>query len=179
MEGMKPWIVVGSDVICNASAYRKQIETYSIHSFPHLIFYRNQEEAMEQVKSQISGECRFVQLPAFYEDVSSTRIRENVNAGRDISGLVDTRAQNYIYRQGLYSVDSVYKKTASYTPIESNLNISDSSCSLKLQYEDEKTAEVCFHSVDMGNLLCECRNMEEADALRSVISGSVIWMDRV
>ncbi len=179
MEGVKPWIVVGSDVICNASAYRKQVETYSIHSFPHLIFYRNQEEAMEQVKSQISGECRFVQLPAFYEDVSSTRIRENVNAGRDISGLVDTRAQNYIYRQGLYSVDSVYKKTASYTPIESNLNISDSSCSLKLQYEDEKTAEVCFHSVDMGNLLCECRNMEEADALRSVISGSVIWMDRV
>lgn len=76
-------------------------------------------------------------------------------------------------------MDSVYKKTASYTPIESNLNISDSSCSLKLQYEDEKTAEVCFHSVDMGNLLCECRNMEEADALRSVISGSVIWMDRV
>ena len=91
---------------------------------------------MEQVKGRVSGECRFVQLPAFYEDVSSTRIRENVNAGRDISGLVDMRAQNYIYRQGLYSVDSVYKKTATYTPIEGSLELSEKDCSLRLRYED-------------------------------------------
>lgn len=179
MGNQRPWIVVGSDVVCNASAYRKEIEDYSIHQFPHLIFYRNQENDMEQIKEKIKAPCRFVQLPAFYEEVSSTKIRENVNAGRDISGLVDVRAQNYIYRQGLYSVDSVYKKTASYTPIDRSLKVDENACTLHLQYEDMENAGVIFHEMDMGCLLRECETMEAADAVRSVVSGNVVWMDAV
>jgi nicotinic acid mononucleotide adenylyltransferase len=181
LGGEKPYIVVGSDVVRNASAYRKRQEENSIHSFPHLIFYRNQksEEEERYIRQSICAECRFMQIPAVYEEVSSTKIRENVNAGRDISGLVDPKVQNYIYRQGLYSMDSVYKKTARYTEVEVQIEDEKQGGSVQLYYTDREVAEVRFHRLDPWNLLQECANMEQADAIRNAVSGNVVWIDRI
>ena len=41
-------------------------------------------------------------LPEELEEISSTRIREAVDANRDISHLIDPMAQEFIYRHSLY-----------------------------------------------------------------------------
>ena len=66
----------------------------SIHTFPHIIFRRN-SEASEQEKegsetaasTTIRGEILQLSLPVQLEDISSTRIRENIDCNRDISNL--------------------------------------------------------------------------------------------
>lgn len=179
LKDPEPWIVVGSDVILNASAYQKPQEEHSIHQFSHLIFCRNQGVDVSAIEEIIRGKCRFMQIHALYEEVSSTKIRENVNAGRDISGLVDARVQHYIYRHGLYSMDSAYKKPASYTPIEIRMEELEGQISLTLHYPDQDTAGVRFHELDPGNLLRECADMERTDAVRGAVTGKAVWIDRI
>ena len=48
-------------------------------------------------------------LEKIYEDISSTRIRENIDLNRDISNLIDPVAQNYILDRGLYMREPAYK----------------------------------------------------------------------
>ena len=93
-------IVVGSDVVANASSYRKAPEANSIHTFDHVIFRRS--GAAEADYGLISGKVVELKLPPHLEDISSTRIRDAVDQGRDISNLIDPVAQDLIYRQGLY-----------------------------------------------------------------------------
>ena len=50
-----------------------------------------------------------LQLPPHLEDISSTRIRENVDLNRDISNLIDPVIQDFIYQNGLYLRDSQNK----------------------------------------------------------------------
>ena len=44
------------------------------------------------------------------EDISSTRIRENIDLGRDISNLIEPSVQDYIYRNSLYLREPQYKQ---------------------------------------------------------------------
>ena len=57
----------------------------------------------------ISGKVVQLQLPSQLEDISSTRIRENIDMNRDISHLIDPVVQEYIYQQGLYLREPQYK----------------------------------------------------------------------
>lgn len=96
-------IVVGSDVVANASAYRKPVSEYSIHQLPHIIFRRNtgDDELRKEYPEILSG-VRHLSLPNYLEDISSTRIRESIDQNRDISQLIDPVVQNYIYENSLY-----------------------------------------------------------------------------
>ena len=94
-------IVVGSDVVAHASSYQKPVEPDSIHTFDHVIFHR--EELGGPVDyGCIRGRVVELTLPPQLEEISSTRIREAVDANRDVSNLIDPMAQEFIYRQGLY-----------------------------------------------------------------------------
>ncbi len=96
-------IVAGSDVVANASSYRKQPEENSIHTFHHIIFRRDQSgRADPHDYSAITGRVTELKLPTHLEEISSTRIREAIDQGRDISNLIDPVAQEFIYRHGLY-----------------------------------------------------------------------------
>jgi len=99
-RGKELYIVVGSDVVQGASAYRAEPTENSIHSFHHVIFRRGREKAADT--SCIRGKVVEFKLPAYLEDISSTRIREAIDANRDISNLIDPMAQEYIYRHSLY-----------------------------------------------------------------------------
>ena len=94
-------IVVGSDVVAHASSYQKSPEPDSIHSFDHVIFRRD-EAAGPVDYGCIRGRVVELTLPPQLEEISSTRIREAVDANRDISRLVDPAVQDFIYRRGLY-----------------------------------------------------------------------------
>ncbi|MEG0829736.1 MAG: hypothetical protein RSD88_04510 [Anaerovoracaceae bacterium] len=120
LKGILPekdlYIVVGSDVIVNASAYKVPPEENSIHTLNHIVFRRESIEAgdgtskdLTQAYKAITGNIVELTLPVHLEDISSTRIRENIDYNRDISNLIDPVAQNYIYDNSLYLRESQYK----------------------------------------------------------------------
>lgn len=114
------YLVVGSDVIMHASSYKKEIKEDSIHQYNHIVFRRIQGETKAElqkaeletelkIQHMIKGKLLYLTLPTYLEDISSTRIRENIDCNRDISNLISPMAQNYIYQQGLYLREPQYK----------------------------------------------------------------------
>ena len=107
------YLAVGSDVLVNASSYRGDRE---ILNFSHVIFDRktdqnhiNETDKLESSISRIKGNVVKLSLPTQYEDISSTKIRENIDKNRDISKLIDPMAADYIYNFGLYLREPLYK----------------------------------------------------------------------
>ena len=111
------FIVVGSDVIRNASSYQAQPRVNSIHSFPHIIFRHsdsvekmNSAGAVETKKyPMISGEIKELILPANLEEINPLRIRDNIDHSRDIANLIDPLVQTYIYDNSLYLREPPFK----------------------------------------------------------------------
>ena len=95
-------IVVGRDVVLHASSYKKSVTPDSIHTFDHVVFRRTEPDAEPADYSCITGKVLELTLPPQLEEISSTRIREAVDANRDISNLIDPTVQEFIYRRGLY-----------------------------------------------------------------------------
>lgn len=112
-EGKELSFVAGSDVIENASCYRSEPSENSIHSLNHIIFKRTSDERRDgsagKAPYPIGGKIVNLHLEEHFEDISSTRIRENIDSGRDISNLIDPVAQNYIFENGLYMREPAYK----------------------------------------------------------------------
>ncbi len=100
--GREVAIVVGSDVVANASSYRRPPQENSIQTFDHIIFRRDQGGRDRHDYSGITGRVVELTLPTHLEEISSTRIREAIDQGRDISNLIDPVAQEFIYLHGLY-----------------------------------------------------------------------------
>lgn len=103
------YIVVGSDVIHNASSYKKEPVEGSVQTFNHLVFRRAGEEHPADLYKQITGKVVELELPPELEDISSTKIRENIDNHRDISSLIDPVVQEYIYHKGLYLREPEFK----------------------------------------------------------------------
>lgn len=106
------YIAVGTDVIENASAYKGEPSENSIHSLNHITFERETRENTREGEERyypVNGKCIHLTLDKFYEDISSTRIRENIDLNRDISNLIDTVAQNFIYENNMYLREPTYK----------------------------------------------------------------------
>ncbi|KXG77682.1 nicotinate-nicotinamide nucleotide adenylyltransferase [Thermotalea metallivorans] len=109
-------IVVGSDVVLNASAYREKKEPHSIHTFPHIVFDRRngndiegEDYDLQEALKEIMGKIVRLSLPPQYEDISSTQIRNYIDENRDISKLTDPLVQKFIYEKGLYRREPQYK----------------------------------------------------------------------
>ena len=98
--GREVSIVVGSDVVANASSYQKPPQPGSIHGFDHIIFRRSGVRGADY--GRITGRIVELKLPEHLEEISSTRIREAIDRGRDISNFIDPVAQEFIYLHGLY-----------------------------------------------------------------------------
>ncbi len=116
-SGKDVFIVVGSDVIDNASAYKSKPDSNSIHNFNHIVFSRQSREEGESDShnesdsnlGKINAELVRLSLPVYLEDISSTQIRDNIDDNRDISYLIDASAQNFIYEKSLYLREPQYK----------------------------------------------------------------------
>lgn len=119
------YMVVGSDVIINASAYKKD---NILLDFPHIIFDRktsssqdDDEKKLNESIRKIRGETIRLALPPRYEDISSTQIRENIDRNRDISKLMDPLAMAYIYDNNLYLRAPQYKTLFQSKTIETEV----------------------------------------------------------
>ena len=112
--GRELFITAGSDVVRNASSYQAAPQPYSIHTMNHVIFSRLEEgsatvQADAEAQSVITGQVVHLTLPAHLEDISSTRIRDNVDLNRDISYLVDPVVKDFLYENSLYLREPSYK----------------------------------------------------------------------
>lgn len=108
------YLIVGSDVVRGASSYKAPPSEGSVHSMNHVVFRRvsalhGEEKDADADVSMITGKVVQLQLPSQLEDISSTRIRENIDMNRDISHLIDPVVQEYIYQRGLYLRETQYK----------------------------------------------------------------------
>ena len=115
-KNLPVYIVVGSDVIMNASAYRGTPKENSVATFPHVIFERlsdYEEEDSEEFNEKfnmLDKRSLVLKLPMQYESISSTRIRSYIDQNRDISELIDPLVQRYIYDKGLYQREPQFKE---------------------------------------------------------------------
>ena len=112
-QGRELYLVVGSDVVAGASSYRAPASEGSVHSLNHIVFRRSSDAEGREIDADLScitGRVVQLQLPTHLEDISSTRIRENIDLGRDISNLVDPTVQDLIYRNSLYLREPQYKQ---------------------------------------------------------------------
>ena len=191
----KVHIVAGSDVVENASAYRKEREEGCIREFAHIIFLRNPENGSGSVAQtrklcaeRIDAKIVFMSLPPLMEEVSSTRIRDNINSGRDILGLIDENVQNYIYDRGLYTIGPVYKTQARYIRFDMEMSAAaglqmsaasgpqavspagESFC-MHFTLEDCPVCDIVFHDADPSHLLAECGSLKTAAELRHHMGG--------
>ena len=119
------YIVVGSDVLINASSYKDYAKGSFLYSFSHIIFERKSHSfnddnkiLLDNVISKIKGNVIKLALPPQYEDISSTLIRNYIDENRDITSLVDSLAQNYIYDYGFYKSEPQYKALIKTISIE-------------------------------------------------------------
>jgi nicotinic acid mononucleotide adenylyltransferase/hypoxanthine-guanine phosphoribosyltransferase len=126
------YLVAGSDVLLNASAYNSIDTKDSIISFPHIVFTRKsfqlsekQQKKYQEIISKITSGVIQLNLEAPFEEISSSQIRKNIDNHRDISDLVDPLAERYIYKFGLYQREPQYKSTLQkiYTRVEIRENI--------------------------------------------------------
>jgi nicotinic acid mononucleotide adenylyltransferase len=94
------YLAVGADVVQNASSYRAEKTEHSVQTLNHIIF--NRPGSTCPYDEIISGKILQLTLPEELTDISSTKIRTNVDCNRDISDLIDPIAQNFIYENNLY-----------------------------------------------------------------------------
>lgn len=109
------FLVVGADVIMNASAYKKT-NLGCLGEIPHLVFERGDVRINDSERakfltlvSKLHPESEILALSAEYETVSSTLFREYMDQDRDVSALVDPMVQNYIYDKRLYIREPMFK----------------------------------------------------------------------
>ncbi|MEG0805600.1 MAG: hypothetical protein RSD55_03145 [Lachnospiraceae bacterium] len=176
--GREVFIVTGSDVISNASAYKAPIMEHSIHTMNHIIFRRGQIPDL----SVLTGKIRLLELSSELEDVSSTRIRSNIDFNRDISNLIDPCAQNFIYDNGLYMREPQYKKRMDSETIEFELVNYDNTVFpgekaivLRTKTEDHTMiAALTFHDILSADLYEEFHNSQVVSYIRRFASGKMV-----
>ena len=110
--GREFYLVAGSDVIENASAYASMIHGSAAY-YDHIVFSRidavHGKLTHRRAQDIIKGKLILLSLPAYYEAASSTQIRDNIDKDMDITMLVDPVVQEFIYSRGLYLRSPQYK----------------------------------------------------------------------
>lgn len=199
------YLVVGSDVIAGASAYQLPPQAFSIHKMNHIIFHRAGDTTAETAPP-ITGDIIRLQLPPHLEDISSTRIRDNVDLNRDISHFVDPVIQDYIYQNGLYSRDVDQKQllessrseflwldpsddaamrrlTDAFAPSEGLLNALSARLDRLLLLIDTTSQRplgyIAFHEFDQNDLFVNLRDTELANRVRLRAAGRILLISEL
>ena len=203
--GKEVYLVAGADVIEGASAYRQEAEEGSVHYFKHILFSRKTLRSgwTGVVQDKVFGDCLYLKLSHEYDEVSSSKIRENIDRNRDISNLVDPLAQRFIAERSLYLREPKYKKTVSRQNIlmQTTLNLSED---MKKQFQwtiDKENVLRCglaknakvgdrgiwmegedgsiscgafYREVPLGKIYEEFRNEETVAKIRRLASGKLV-----
>ncbi len=202
------YLVAGSDVVENASAYADKTLPGAANSFDHILFPRSQTEDAppgRSARERLTGRVVELTLPTYYEDVSSSRIREHIDKNLEISMLVDPVVEMFIQERGLYLRTPQYKQQLA--PIGRAISVLDGpdesaayalrglprafserliatlrqkkGCAALL-IEDGKaaaSAAVYAHTIDVTQLLGELLDVRRAERVRMRTSGKLLFID--
>ena len=177
------YLVAGSDVILNASAYR-QSGPGTAATYNHILFTRmdgTNAQDTQRIGSILRGRVVSLTLPAYYEGASSTQIREYIDKDIDIGMLVDPVVQDFIYARGLYLRMPQYKQEIS--ALRANrCEVRETGDEYSAAYRDESgeiLARIRCRSVsvtDLYDVLAEMRGA--AETVRKLASGRMLWIDK-
>ena len=177
------YLVAGSDVILNASAYR-QNGPGTAATYNHILFARQDNASAEdaqRVGNILRGRVVSLSLPAYFEGASSTQIREYIDKDIDIGMLVDPVVQDFIYARGLYLRMPQYKQEISAQRTH-RCEVRETGDEYSATYSDgngEVSAQIHCRSVsvtDLYDVLAEMRGA--AETVRRLASGRMLWIDR-
>lgn len=161
--GKEVYIVVGADVIENASAYRNPPCETSVHHCRHVIFTRNKKQLNQKLLSEkIYNETIIIQTDRRYDSISSSRIRENIDLNRDISNLLEPLAQKYIYKNNLYSREPQYK-----TYVQGSTST------------QEDTDILLWHGLENNRLYREFHDFEVIEYIRTHCYGNLCMIEAI
>lgn len=139
------YIVVGSDVVMNASAYRLQSDELQITDFSHILFDRVsdytdlEKKQLDSAIAQIKGDVVRLVLATQFETISSTRIRQCIDSNKDISDMIEPMVEKFIYEKGLYRSEPQFKDTMTVRMID-------------VQVIENMTDEIVLQIADTFNL---------------------------
>jgi len=185
------YITVGSDVIVNASAYKVSASEHSIHNFNHIIFKRignmdgdtkmdDSTEHYNKLKSDV--DIIELMLPPHLEDISSTRIRENIDLNRDISNLIAPVVQNFIYENSLYLREPLYKHMMQSKRINFELSRKRSTESIELIHEGKENsviAKCTYKKLKSSELYGALKNQEASATIRELAAGKIVYINHL
>ena len=177
--GRTLYLVTGSDVIANASAYRSE-QPGGARDYNHIIFLRDGADP-GLIEERIRAKHLVLSLPEFYETVSSTRIREYVDQNMGISMLVDPMVQSYIYENNLYLRAQQFKQTLHAGDFRLAFAREDEEyCVEQLRGADGRSlARVGAMTVRSDSFFSLTGSAEAADFLRGHTSGRVLLVTSV
>ncbi len=116
--GSEIYFVAGSDVLLNASCYKRTPVKHSIHSFKHIIFDRGNSKKLQEAKAYITEDIMMLKLPPKYSMISSSQIRNHIDKSRDVSTLLDPLVSKYIYEKGFYQREPMDKVSISVNTLD-------------------------------------------------------------
>lgn len=176
-------LVMGSDVVLHASAYRHHAPG-GAWEYDHIVFARAEGEertAVDQaIRSRIQGKLRLLSLPPYYETVSSTRIRESIDKNMDISMLVDPVVQDFIYAKGLYLRSPQNKRMLQLDVLyfsESHPAADVYVCQLHSRDASQPLGRIQARVLSTSHLYAALHSAPEAEALRQKVSGKVLLIE--
>ncbi len=176
------YLVAGTDVILNASAYR-QSGPGTAATYHHILFSREDGahgEDTRRAEDMLRGRVVLLSLPAYYESASSTQIRDYIDKDMDIGMLVDPVVQDFIYARGLYLRMPQYKfeiSAISQRRCEVR-EAGDEYAAIYRGEEGEPLARIKSRSVnvtDLYDVLGEMRGA--AETVRRLASGRILWIE--
>lgn len=191
------YLVVGSDVVYNASAYRSP-QSGGAPELNHILIRRPAADEVNRppISELVHGKVIELSLPPQMEGISSTRIRDYIDKNMDVSALVDPIVQAYIYEFGLYLRTPMFKRVLeprelyfapasreSALPPELAEQLSGKSAPAAVLLRSRKLEKplgwVCGHSVTIATLYDELGDVELCSAVRRCTSGRLLMLDRV
>ena len=177
--GRELYLVTGSDVILNASAYRSEDEG-SAGDYNHIVFLRREGD-VDSIGNKLRGKKYLVTLPEFYENVSSTRIREYVDRNMDISMLVEPMVQSYIFDHNLYLRAPQYKLPLRPKDVRLDFSITGNTLSAEMTRRDDGTllGRVTARTVTGADLYGIIGDLNTAEYLRRHTSGRILFIESV
>lgn len=163
--GKELTMLVGADVVENASAYKTN---HTLRELSHLIYLRMQQmgpHTEELIRDKLTGSYELMALEQDLQFISSTLIRDSIDNNRDISHLVNPMVRDYIMEHKLYKRDDPFKTTvtSSQYTMETARQIDAADLEfihsvakedIMVHVREEKPTVLRFRATDTGELLC-------------------------
>jgi len=131
------WIVAGNDRVESDPIYTGKPAEESVHYFPHIVFTRSESSGYydeEELTKNLRGDVTALRIPVYYEHMTSWEVRNNIQEGKSIDGLVSPQVANLIRRLGLYGGSRLFKQDIPQLAVDTECT--DDGCSIYLREND-------------------------------------------